>query len=147
MKLNPDKDVLKEIKETTINYENENIEQKLNRLGIEERERMIRSWESDNKRGKKPDVISTNRCANILIENMNFLLFDEEENTKLAMYQEDRGVYTQKTSLIKRIISYLEPKHNSNKADDVIYHIRNRTEIKEKTNSPYLIPEIGRAHV
>ncbi|MCG1665060.1 phage/plasmid primase, P4 family [Staphylococcus epidermidis] len=140
MKLNPDKDVLKEIKETTINYENENIEQKLNRLGIEERERMIKSWESDNKRGKKPNVISTNRCANILIENMNFLLFDEEENTKLAMYQEDRGVYTQKTSLIKRIISYLEPKHNSNKADDVIYHIRNRTEIKEKTNSPYLIP-------
>ena len=52
MKLNPDKDVLKEIKETTINYENENIEQKLNRLGIEERERMIKSWESDNKRGK-----------------------------------------------------------------------------------------------
>ena len=29
MKLNPDKDVLKEIKETTINYENENIEQNL----------------------------------------------------------------------------------------------------------------------
>ena len=44
MKLNPDKDVLKEIKETTNNYENESIEQKLNRLGIEERERMIKSW-------------------------------------------------------------------------------------------------------
>ena len=105
MKLNPDKDVLKEIKETTNNYENESIEQKLNRLGIEETERMIKSWESDNKRGKKPDVISTNRCANILIEKMNFLLFDEEEKPKLEMNKEERGVYTKKTCVKKRIIS------------------------------------------
>ena len=26
--------------------------------------------------------------------------------------------------MIKRVISYLEPKFNSNKADDVIYHIK-----------------------
>ncbi|MDN8849082.1 nucleoside triphosphatase, partial [Staphylococcus aureus] len=63
-----------------------------------------------------------------------------EENTKLAMYQFDEGIYTQNTTIIKRVISYLEPKHNSNKADEVIYHLTNMVDIKEKTNSPYLIP-------
>lgn len=41
-------------------------------------------------------MIGTNRCAYILMEEISFVLFDEEENTKLAMYQENRGIYTQK---------------------------------------------------
>lgn len=40
-------------------------------------------------------MIGTNRCAYILMEEISFVLFDEEENTKLAMYQENRGIYTQ----------------------------------------------------
>ena len=47
------------------------------------------------------------------------------------MYQFDEGIYTQNTTIIKRVISYLEPKHNSNKADEVIYHLTNMVDIKE----------------
>ena len=48
------------------------------------------------------------------------------------MYQFDEGIYTQNTTIIKRVISYLEPKHNSNKADEVIYHLTNMVDIKRK---------------
>ncbi|MDF6480662.1 hypothetical protein NLO56_24875, partial [Escherichia coli] len=97
-------------------------------------------WIEGGKRGRKPTTISPIKCAYILNEHLTFILFDDEENTKLAMYQFDEGIYTQNTTIIKRVISYLEPKHNSNKADEVLYHLTNMVDIKEKTNSPYLIP-------
>ncbi|PHK48783.1 phage/plasmid primase, P4 family [Staphylococcus edaphicus] len=112
----------------------------LNKLGKEEREYMEQLWIENDRKGRKPTTISTNRCAYILNKHLTFILFDSEENTKLAMYQVQEGIYTQNTTIIKRVISYLEPKHNSNKADEVIYHLINMVDIKEKTNSPYLIP-------
>ncbi|WP_052998421.1 phage/plasmid primase, P4 family [Staphylococcus aureus] len=116
------------------------IKQLLNQLGHEERTKMEENWIEEGKRGRKPTTISPIKCAYILNEHLTFILFDDEENTKLAMYQFDEGIYTQNTTIIKRVISYLEPKHNSNKADEVIYHLTNMVDIKEKTNSPYLIP-------
>ncbi|MCG1287724.1 DUF5906 domain-containing protein [Staphylococcus epidermidis] len=135
--IQPNKEIIQDINSS---QNIESIEERLKRLGNEERQNLLALWEEDGKNGKKPSMIGTNRCAYILMEEISFVLFDEEENTKLAMYQENRGIYTQKTSMIKRIISYLEPKFNSNKADDVIYHIKNRAIIKDKTNSPNLIP-------
>ncbi|HHM2862518.1 TPA: phage/plasmid primase, P4 family [Staphylococcus aureus] len=116
------------------------VKQLLNQLGHEERTKMEENWIEEGKRGRKPTTISPIKCAYILNEHLTFILFDDEENTKLAMYQFDEGIYTQNTTIIKRVISYLEPKHNSNKADEVIYHLTNMVDIKEKTNSPYLIP-------
>ncbi|HDP6161737.1 TPA: DNA primase, partial [Staphylococcus aureus] len=99
------------------------VKQLLNQLGHEERTKMEENWIEEGKRGRKPTTISPIKCAYILNEHLTFILFDDEENTKLAMYQFDEGIYTQNTTIIKRVISYLEPKHNSNKADEVIYHL------------------------
>lgn len=90
--------------------------------------------------GRPPQVISSNRCAVLLNEVIKFVIFDLEENTKLAMYQSEKGIYTQNTTIIKRIISWLEPKHNDKKASEVIYHLINMVDVVEKTNQPHLIP-------
>ncbi|SHC91541.1 Putative DNA primase [Staphylococcus aureus] len=116
------------------------VKQLLNQLGHEERTKMEENWIEEGKRGRKPTTISPIKCAYILNEHLTFILFDDEENTKLAMYQYDEGIYTQKINRIYRIISYLEPKHNQTKSDEVIFHLKKIANIIPKTNSPYLIP-------
>lgn len=107
---------------------------------FEELARLDKEWEENGKKGRKPIMISPTRCAVILPEYIRFILFDLEENTRLAMYLPAEGIYTQNTTMIKRVISWLEPKLNNTKAEEVIYHLTNKAEVKEKTNSRYLIP-------
>ncbi|MEB8097767.1 phage/plasmid primase, P4 family [Staphylococcus xylosus] len=90
--------------------------------------------------GRPPQTIGTNRCAVLLNDVIKFVIFDLEENTKLAMYQSEKGIYTQNTAIIKRIISWLEPRHNEKKALEVIYHLTNMVDVVDKTNEPHLIP-------
>src|SRR5699024_2455855 len=94
----------------------------------------------NGKKGRKPITISPARCSVILPEYINFVLFDLEENTRLAMYLPSEGIYTQNATRIKRVISWLEPKLNNAKAEEVIYHLTNSTDVVEKTESRYLIP-------
>ncbi|AXF57412.1 phage/plasmid primase, P4 family [Salicibibacter kimchii] len=101
---------------------------------------MEKAWKENDSQGRKPTTISPLRCAVVLQEYISFALFDLEENTKVAMYMPNEGIYTRNTTLIKRVISWLEPKHNSSKADDVIYYLTNMAEVREKTESRYLIP-------
>lgn len=103
-------------------------------------ERAIEEWEEANKKGKKLSTLSTLQCTSILQEYIPFILFDLDENARLAMYQADEGIYTNNTTLIKRVISWLEPSLNEIKASEVIYHLTNRAEVKERTTSRYLIP-------
>ncbi|PFT97980.1 DNA primase [Bacillus thuringiensis] len=107
---------------------------------FEELSRLEQEWEDNGKKGRKPITISPARCSVILPEYISFVLFDLEENTRLAMYLPEEGVYTQNATVIKRVISWLEPKLNNTKAEEVIYHLTNKSEVKEKTNSRYLIP-------
>lgn len=107
---------------------------------FEEIERMQAEWEENGGKGRKPASISPIRCAVILPEYISFALFDLEENTRIAMYMPEEGIYTRNVTRIKRIISWLEPKLNNARAEDVIYHLSNRADIREKTNSRYLIP-------
>ncbi|UBH15012.1 DNA primase family protein [Macrococcus armenti] len=74
------------------------------------------------------------------MKEIPFVLFDNEEHTKIAMYLETDGIYTQNYGIIKKHLSWLEPSLNNNRADEVIYHIRNRAKIREKTQQPHLIP-------
>ncbi len=60
-----------------------------------------------------------------------------EENTRLAMYQPKEGIYTQNETQIKRVIGWLEPKHNARAVNDVIFHIWKEAKIKPKTVSRY----------
>lgn len=116
------------------------LKKELNERRLKELSYLEKEWEDDGKNGRKPTNISTVRCSIILIEYISFALYDMEENTRLAMYLPIEGIYTQNTTFIKRIISWLEPKLNNVKAEEVIYHITNRAEVKEKTESRYLIP-------
>ncbi|ARK21366.1 phage/plasmid primase, P4 family [Sporosarcina ureae] len=117
-----------------------NLQRILQERRFEEIAKMQEEWELNGKQGRKPSILSPVRCAVILPEYISFVLFDFEENTRLAMYQADEGIYTRNVSLIKRVISWLEPQLNSSKAEDVIYHLTNKADIKEKTESRYLIP-------
>lgn len=135
--IKPDTEIIEKIQD----FQNmKTLETRLKELGEQIRTRLDTERREKGSKSTKPIVINGNICANILMRYIKFILFDEEENTKIAMYQEDRGIYTQNISIIKRIISYLEPALNSSEADEVIYHIRNRAEIKKRTNSPDLIP-------
>lgn len=78
--------------------------------------------------------------AYILNDIFIFCLFDMEEGTRLAVYMRFDGIYTQNETLIKRYISYVEQTFTERQAEDVIYKISNLAEVKEKTNSRYLIP-------
>ncbi|KOS71823.1 DNA primase [Lysinibacillus contaminans] len=111
------------------------IERRLRELEI-----AIAAWEEANGKGKKPSTISPIRCAIVLQEYISFVLFDLEENTRLAKYQPKEGTYTNNTTLIKRVISWLEPSFNEAKANEVIYHLTNQAQVKERTASRFLIP-------
>lgn len=106
----------------------------------EEIAKMQAEWEIAGSNGRPPSVLSTLQCAIILQEYIKFCLFDSEENTRLAMYQPNVGTYTQNETQIRRVIGWLEPKHNAQKASEVIYHIWKDTVITPKTLSRYLIP-------
>ncbi|PTK29179.1 phage/plasmid primase, P4 family [Staphylococcus hominis] len=122
-----------------------NVKELLKELRKKELQRMREAWEKDKENGeafgRPPQTIQPIRCAYILNEHLNFILFDMEEDTKLAFYIENEGIYTQNYTYIRRVISWLEPKHNKRKADDVIYHlIHNFATVKPRTNDPNLIP-------
>lgn len=116
------------------------LKEALQQRRYKELEEIHKAWEAEGKNGRKPGTISTIRCAMVLKEYVNFIVFDLEENTKLSMYLADEGIYTQNTTLIQRVISWLEPRHNKVKADEVMYYLKNNSDVKEKTNSRYLIP-------
>src|SRR5690625_592756 len=117
-----------------------NLQQALKDKRFEEYRYMEEVWEENGKRGRKPSSISPIRCSAILNEFISFVVFDLEENTRLAMYQPKEGIYTRNTTLIKRVISWLEPKLNNARSEEVIFHLTNSADVKEKTNSRYLIP-------
>ena len=105
-----------------------------------ELEKARAEWVANGAKGKKPSSLSPMTCSIILQKYVKFCLYDSNENSKLAMYQADKGLYTQNESLVRRLISWLEPTLNSRMAADVIYYLTNAAEIKEKTISRYLIP-------
>lgn len=122
-----------------------NVKELLNGLREEELQHMREVWEKEKEKGeafgRPPQTIKPIRCAYILNEHLNFILFDMEEDTKLAFYMENEGIYTQNYTYIRRVISWLEPKHNKRKADDVIYHlVHNFAPVTPRTNDPDLIP-------
>ncbi|MBC1744016.1 DNA primase [Listeria welshimeri] len=117
-----------------------NWAQLLNERRKKELEKLKEEWLISGGKGKQPSVISQIGCAIILKEFFHFCLFDMNENTRLAMYLEEDGIWTQNETYIRRFIGFLEPTLNANKASDVIYHLWKGAEVKEKTASRYLIP-------
>src|SRR5699024_7411942 len=116
------------------------LKEELQNRKLIELKNMEERWIEEGKNGRKPTIINPIRVASILEEYVSFILFDLEENTRIAMYQPKEGIYTRNTTLIKRVISWLEPSLNNSKADDVIYYLTNNAEVRTQTESRYLIP-------
>src|SRR5699024_412730 len=116
------------------------LKESLKNRRFEELARLGSVWELNNKQGRRPTTISPIRCSVILLKYVDVILVDVEENTRVSMYQPKKGIYSRNRTIINLVISWLEPKLNSNKADEVIYHLTNRADIKEPTISRYLIP-------
>ncbi|HAP5803792.1 TPA: DNA primase [Enterococcus faecalis] len=129
-----------ELGETQVLYSGKELKFALAERRKKELKKLKRSWEKSGGRGKPPTSLSTLQCGRILQEYIEFCLFDMEENTRLAMYQPKEGIYTQNETQIKRVIGWLEPKHNARAVNDVIFHIWKEAKIKPKTVSRYLIP-------
>lgn len=119
---------------------NINLQTVLSDRRFKELENVLKAWEEAGKNGVKPKSISPIRCAIVLQEYISFVLFDLEENTRLAMYQPLEGTYTSNTTIIKRVISWLEPTLNEAKANEVIYHLTNQADVRDRTESRFLIP-------
>lgn len=98
------------------------------------------AWLKNGGKGRKPAQLKAIRCSIVLQEYISFGLFDLEENTRLAMYIPKEGIYTKNETVIRRVISWLEPSLNANGASDVIYHLKNSSQLIKKTDSRYLIP-------
>lgn len=128
------------LEETQVLYSGNELKFALAERRKKELKKLKKSWEKSGGRGKPPTSLSTLRCGRILQEYIEFCLFDMEENTRLAMYQPKEGIYTQNETQIKRVIGWLEPKHNARAVNDVIFHIWKEAKIKPKTVSRYLIP-------
>ena len=116
------------------------LREELNNRRFKELADLEEQWKANGGQGRKPGQIKPIRCAIVLQEYISFGLFDLEENTRLAMYVPQEGIYTRNETVIRRIISWLEPSMNANSAGDVIYHLKNMSEVIEKTESRYLIP-------
>lgn len=121
------------------------LKEMIKNVGREERQRIKEVFEKEQsengKGGKCPDRISSHRCAVILDNLMKFILIEDiQENSKLAMYLSSEGIYTQNYGIIKRIISWLEPKHPEKKAEEIIYYLKNKADVIPLTNNPDLIP-------
>lgn len=110
----------------------------IERGNIEREKKEYTTGKGENQKVKQPRL-TTVETAYILKEYLIFCLFDMEEGSRLAMYLPFDGIYTQNTTLIKRYISYVEVTFTEKQADDVIYKLTNFSDVKERTNSRYLI--------
>ncbi|MCH4984914.1 phage/plasmid primase, P4 family [Macrococcus sp. PK] len=123
-----------------IDFKKQSLRKRLIQIREVELNNLIDIWTRDGKNGNKPKALPTWLVCSLIMKEIPFVLFDNEEHTKIAMYLETDGIYTQNYGIIKKHLSWLEPSLNNNRADEVIYHIRNRAKIREKTQQPHLIP-------
>ena len=111
----------------------------LMRRRTEELEKLKAQHEAEEKKGEPPSKLSPLHTATVINEYIEFGLFDDADGAKLAMYLPDEGIYTQKALTIYKHISWLEPTLAQHAADAVIFHLKNRTDVKELTKDRYLI--------
>lgn len=105
----------------------------------EELEKLKAQHEAEEKKGEPPSKLSPLHTATVLNEYIEFGMFDDADGAKLAMYLPDEGIYTQKALTIYKHISWLEPTLAQHASDAVIFHLKNRTDVKELTKDRYLI--------
>ncbi|MGF3113126.1 phage/plasmid primase, P4 family [Facklamia sp. P9177] len=121
----------------------DSLELRLRIKGEEALEELIQEWEIDRAEGstrKKPNTLPPVVISNILQDEIVFIKFAFEENSRVAMYQETKGIYTQNLDLIRHYIKIVDRNSTRRSAEEVIYDLTHTASVKEKTVSRFLIP-------
>lgn len=116
------------------------LKQRLTNVGISMRKNLMDQWENNGCKGKQPTQLTIRNVTQIMLRECNFVLFDDQENIRLAVYREDEGLYTQNRLYIERLIYWLEPSLLSRSVSEVINNLRKEAKVRPKTKSRYLIP-------
>lgn len=104
----------------------------------EELERINEQLEAEGSK-KKVNALNIPRTIKILRQYIEFCIFDEMEGARLAMYQPDKGIYTQNTTIIERVLNYTEYGARSARFTELIKALARIAPIRPKTVDKDLI--------
>lgn len=88
---------------------------------------------------KRVNALSIPQTIKILRQYIEFCIFDEMEGARLAMYQPDKGIYTQNTTIIERVLNYIEYGAKSARFTEIIKALAREVPIRPKTVDKDLI--------
>lgn len=97
----------------------------------------------DEKKKKQKKSFDSYDVARILTQECNFCMFRHSSTARLATYDVEKGIYTFDFSLLRRYISYVAPRFNNSRANDVIYHLTNMIgdySVVKPFDNPNLVP-------
>lgn len=88
---------------------------------------------------KRVNALNISQTIKILRQYIEFCIFDDMEGARLAMYQPDKGIYTQNTTIIERVLNYIEYGAKSARFTEIIKALVREVPIRPKTINKDLI--------
>ena len=116
----------------------DDLRQALQEAKREELERINEQLEAEGSK-KRVNTLSIPQTIKILRQYIEFCIFDEMEGARLAMYQPDKGIYTQNTTIIERVLNYTEYGARSARFTELIKALARIAPIRPKTVDKDLI--------
>lgn len=110
----------------------DDLRQALQEAKREELERINEQLEAEGSK-KRVNTLSIPQTIKILRQYIEFCIFDEMEGARLAMYQPDKGIYTQNTTIIERVLNYTEYGARSARFTELIKALTRIAPIRPKT--------------
>ena len=116
----------------------DDLRQALQEAKREELERINEQLEAEGSK-KRVNTLSVPQTIKILRQYIEFCIFDEMEGARLAMYQPDKGICTQNTTIIERVLNYIEYGARSARFTELIKALVREVPIRPKTVDKDLI--------
>ena len=116
----------------------DDLRQALQEAKREELERINEQLEAEGSK-KRVNALSISQTIKILRQYIEFCIFDDMEGARLAMYQPDKGIYTQNTTIIERVLNYIEYGAKSARFTELIKALAREVPIRPKTIDKDLI--------
>ncbi|WP_171335666.1 DNA primase family protein [Enterococcus cecorum] len=116
----------------------DDLRQALQEAKREELERINEQLEAEGSK-KRVNTLSIPQTIKILRRYIEFCIFDDMEGARLAMYQPDKGIYTQNTTIIERVLNYIEYGAKSARFTEIIKALAREVPIRPKTIDKDLI--------
>lgn len=88
---------------------------------------------------KRVNALSISQTIKILRQYIEFCIFDDMEGARLAMYQPNKGIYTQNTTIIERVLNYIDYGAKSARFTEIIKALAREVPIRPKTIDKDLI--------